>query len=666
MNQLRRFLSTYCSNNYTLSACLLLSLAACSGSDPSSSSSTTETPTTNGINPAQIMPSNITAATNTPAQIAGSSSSITTSNSSPNQVPGSVNTPPSVDTGTVAITGPTAGAMITAPTEQPISEKSAFRLLQQATFGPTEAGVTEAMQQGPRRWLAAQFAMPTSTYGYRDRDAIHRWNDKNSGYCDQFPANTPARDNCWRDWYGTDLIKLDFFKQASLGTDQLRQRVGFALSQITVVSAVEVQGLYGMADYYQMLREKAFTNYRDVLLSVAMHPVMGEYLNMVNNNASDPNENFARELLQLFSIGTCELNGDGTLKGGNCVATYNNDLVRQYAYALTGWTFPAGGVNPWCNPKCDWKNPTYLKGSMVPVSEQHDKQARTLLSGVNLSAGHSPMQAMNAVVDSLMAHPNIAPFISKQMIQFLVTSNPSAAYVARVASAFNSGKFESFGVGQKGDLKALIAAILLDDEARSDASAQNASGGKLREPIIMMISAVRALNGYTDGERMGQYGWGSALSQSLFNSPSVFNYYTPDYPLPAQPGMVAPQFQLLNANTSIGWSNFSNDLIYWWYNKGDGVAAKSDMLGTTGTKVSYAAWEKDAEDTSKLINRLDKLFTGGALSGAAKTAIASALDVYSSQDTWLTDANNATSWQRERVRTAAYLLIASPHFQIQR
>lgn len=659
MKRLRLFLTVY----------FIALLSACSSSETDPNKA--EAPTTNGTNPEQIMPSNIVAAVSSPPQVAsavGSSTAATMGNvAAPNQTASDLTSmSPKPDTGTVAITGPTAGSMTNAPVEQPISEKGAFRLLQQATFGPTEAGITEAMQQGPKRWLAAQFAMPTSTYGYRDRDAIHKWGDKNSGFCDQYPDGSTARNNCWRDWYSTDLIKLDFFKQASLGTDQLRQRIGFALSQITVVSGVEVESLYGMADYYQMLRENAFTNYRDVLLSVAMHPVMGEYLNMVNNNATDPNENFARELLQLFSIGTCELNDDGTLKDGKCNATYNNDMVRQYAYALTGWTFPAGGVNPWCTPKCDWKNPTYLKGSMVPVNEQHDKQARSLLAGNNLAAGHSPMQAMNAVVDSLMAHPNIAPFISKQLIQFLVTSNPSPAYVARVSAAFKSGKHETFGTGQKGDMKATIAAIILDDEARNDASAQTASMGKLREPIIMMVSAVRALNGYTDGERMGLYGWGSSLSQPLFNSPSVFNYYTPDYPLAGQPGLVAPQFQLLNANTSLNWSNFSNDVVYWWYNKGEGLAAKADMLGSTGSKVSYAAWEKDAEDTTKLINRLDKLFTGGSLGAAGKAAIATALAAYTSQDTWLTDANNASSWQRERVRTAAYLFIASPYFQVQR
>jgi uncharacterized protein (DUF1800 family) len=639
---------------------LIALLAACSGNGDSSSPANVATTTSNGTNPAQLVPGNIVAAAPTKS-IGGTGTDVT--GTEPVSLNGQT-APPS--SGTIAVTGPSAAVLETAPAEQPISEKGAFRLLQQASFGPTEAGIQEAKTKGPRRWLVEQLAMPISTFGYRERDAIHKWPDKNTGFCDQFAAGTPERDKCWRDWYSSELIKLDFFKQASLGTDQLRQRMGFALSQIVVVSEVEVSGTYGLADYFQMLRDRAFGTYRDVLLSVAKHPIMGEYLNMVNNDATDPNENFARELLQLFSIGTCELNLDGTVKGGKCQATYDNAMVREYAYSLTGWTYPAGGVDPWCTSNCGWKNPTYLKGAMVPVSAQHDTRTHTLLAGTTLAAGSNPTQALNAVVDSLMNHPNIAPFISKRLIQSLVSSNPSPAYVGRVATAFNVGKFESFGSGAKGDLTATVAAILLDTEARSDASAQVASAGMLRDPVIMMVSAVRALNGYTDGERMGKYGWGSSLSQPVFNSPSVFNFYAPDYPLPGLPGMVAPQFQLANANTSLGWFNFANDLIYWWYGKGAGLLANSDLLGSTGTKLSYASFEADAENIPKLVARLDRLLTGESLGVDGQTVVAKALAEYSAKDTWLADANNQSNWQRERVKTAAYLILASPHFQIQK
>ena len=616
-------------------------IVACGGNTSNSDSTTTAQNTTLGTNPAQLVPANV--------------------------VTRSVN---SGDPGNVALTGPSAASLQNAPPEEPLTEKGAFRLLQQATFGATEAGITEAMAKGPKRWLAEQFAMPVSTYGYRDRDAIHKWPDKNTDFCDQFAAGTPEKANCWRDWYSSDLIKLDFFKQASLGTDQLRQRIALAISQIVVVSELEVDGVYGLADYHQKLRDAAFGTYRDVLLAAATHPVMGKYLNMVDNDASDPNENFARELLQLFSIGTCSLNMDGTLQTGKCVPTYTNDTVREYAYALTGWTYPVGGVNPWCTgSNCGWENPTYLKGSMVAVESAHDKAARSLAGGARLAAGHSADQALNAVIDSLMNHPNIAPFIAKQLIQFFVASNPSPSYVGRVAAAFIAGKYDAFGSGAKGDLKATIAAVLLDAEARADGSMDAPTAGKLREPIVMMVNSVRALNGYTDGERMGRYGWGSNLSQPIFNSPSVFNFYAPDYPLPSSTGstnLVAPQFQLTNANTTLGWANFANDVVYWWYNKGAGLVAKADLLGATGTQLNYSSFESDAADTAKLIARLDRVLTGSKLGTSARAAVATALAAYSPADTWLTDANNQSSWQRERVKTAAYLIISSAHFQVQR
>jgi uncharacterized protein (DUF1800 family) len=618
----------------SISLVSLVVIAACSSEGNNNSGGSASS--LSGTNPAQLVPSNI--------EVVGSEAAATT------------------NMGTIATTGPRV--LANAPPEQAISEKGAFRLLQQATFGATEAGIAQAKAKGPRLWLAEQFAMPTSTLGYRDRDAIHKWANKDSGFCEQFDAGTPEKDNCWRDWYSTDLIKLDFFKQASLGTDQLRQRMGFALGQILVVSEVEVNGVYGLSDYFQMLRDKSFGNYRDVLKSVALHPVMGEYLNMVNNDKGDPNENFAREMLQLFSIGTCELNPDATLKSGACIATYDNAKVREYAYALTGWTFPSGGVNAWCSNNCGWKNPTYLKGQMMAVASQHDNQARSLLSGVNLGASRSPMQAMDAAIDSLMNHPNIAPFIAKRLIQAFVSSNPSKDYVARVANAFIAGKFENFGTGAKGDLQATLAALLLDSEARDDASMGSATAGMLRDPVVMMVSSIRALNGYTDGERLGKFGWGSALSQPLFNSPSVFNFYAPDYRLPGTQDLLAPQFQLSNANTNMGWINFANDLVYWWYDKGQGLTAKQGLLGATGSNISYAAFEKDAENSNILIDRLDRLFTGGQTSAVSRAAIAKALEVYTNKDTWLADANNRSSWQRERVKTAAYLLIASPGFQV--
>lgn len=646
-------------------------LSACSAPDstneqgqgsnvsPAVAGSAGAAPTTIGVNPEQLMPSGIVAATAT-----GSTEPTSAAPSSSENGAMISNVQAAQSSGTTALTGPVAAVMATAPVEEPMTEADAFGLLQQATFGASEAAVQEVVRIGPKRWLAAQFVMPTSTYSARDRDAIHKWTNKDSGFCDQFPEGT-ERNNCWRDWYSSDPLKIDFFKQASVGTDQLRQRLALALSQILVVSGVAVEGTYGLADYFQMLRDQAFGNYRDLLLNVTLHPAMGQYLNMVNNDAIDPNENYAREMLQLFTIGTCALNPDGSLLDGKCLSVYNSEIVRSYAYALTGWTFPVGGVNPWCSSSCGWENPTYLKGRMIAVSAQHDKQARTLLSNISLPANRTAQQAVEGVVDSLMAHPNTAPFISKQLIQFLVSSNPSYAYIGRVANAFRTGRFAEFGSGRSGDLQATIAAILLDPEARAKQVATTATSGKMREPIVMMVNAVRALNGYTDGERMGLYGYGSSLSQPAFNSPSVFNFYSPDNPLPGAPGMVAPQLQLVNANTVLNWVNYSNELVYWWYNKGSGLVARADMANTTGTQVNWVSFERDAADAGVLVDRLSKVMLGRTLPSNSRTAVINAVQTWTDRDTWLTDSNNQSSWQRERAKTAAYLILSSPHFQVQ-
>ncbi len=638
----------------------LLLIAACSGGGGNSSS---DNPSSSAADPAS------TASSTNPVddnQVTASPETLT-AGTNPDLVK-DIEIAEKAGGGKAASTGPRRNIR-NPPAAQTTTERNAFRLLQQTTFGGTEAGIAEVVKKGPKLWLAEQFAMPVSTFGYANNDLIHKTTAKD--FCnEQFAAGTPARDNCWRDWFSSDPLKLDFFYQASVGTDQLRQRVGFALSQILVVSDVEVHGTYGLSDYYQMLRDQAFGNYRDILKRVTLHPLMGEYLNMVNNDSSDPNENYARELLQLFSVGTCELNPDASLKGSTCIPTYDNNKVRDYAYALTGWTYPKGGIDPWCdratNPWCGWTNPKYIKGTMEAVAAKHDSQPRALLSGISLAAGHTPEAALEAVLDSVMNHPNTAPFMSLRLIQSLVKSNPSSGYVQRVASAFTSGKFDTFGEGKRGDLKATIAAIVLDAEARDDNSANTATAGMLRDPVIRMINSVRALNGFTDGERMGKYGWGTALSQPVFNSPSVFNFYSPEYRLPGNASIYAPQFQLASANTNLAWPNFANDLIYWWYNKGEGLSAKTDMLGTKGTKLNYAVFESGAADPDALVARLDRLLTGGTLSPAARTAVVTALKEYTDKDTWLTQPDNSSTWQRERFRTAAYLLLSSPHFQIQK
>jgi uncharacterized protein (DUF1800 family) len=535
-----------------------------------------------------------------------------------------------------------------APAAAPISERSAQRLADQATFGATESLIPQIRSQGAAPWVAAQMALSSSRYGSGSGDAIHK-NTSSTSFCDQ-SAN--AGTNCWRDWYSSTPLAWDFYRNATQQTDQLRQRTAFALQQMLVVNNLDVEGTYGFRNYYNTLLDNTFTNYRQVLKKVTLSPVMGDFLNNANNDKDAPNENYARELLQLFSIGTCELNGDGTLKGGVCTATYGNETVRAYAFALTGWTYPAGGATSWgCYPT--GANCQYYGGDMVAVARYHDGAARTLLSGIGVPANSSAPQALELVLDSLMQHPNTAPFIGKQLIQHLVSSNPSAAYVQRVATAFTSGRFSAdgvnFGDGQRGNLAATVAAVLLDAEARSDTPAR--SHGKLREPVLLFTGVLRALGGRSDGEALGWY-WGEVLRQHVFRPPSVFNFYPPDYPVPGST-LVGPAFGIHNANSALERLNFLTYLLYW-----GGSTASPDVPGAFGTSVNTVPFEADADDVPKLVDRLSVLATGSALPAATRTRVIGAVQSFT--------AANSTTYRSERVKQAAYLVFASPSFQVQR
>jgi uncharacterized protein (DUF1800 family) len=530
-----------------------------------------------------------------------------------------------------------------------VTQFDAVSLAHQASFGPTEALVADIKAQGTAAWVASQMALNSTRYTRGNGDAIHK-STSATFFCDQAAY---AGANCWRDWFSSQPLVWDFYRAALTQPDQLRQRVAFALQQITVVSGTSVEGTYGMRNYHNMLLDNAFGNYRQVLKKVVLSPVMGDFLNNANNDKAAPNENFARELLQLFSIGTCQLNADATLTGGTCTATYTNEVVRNYAYALTGWTYPAGGTTSYgCYPV--GANCRYYGGDMVPVAAYHDTTERPLLSGLKVNANSTAATALETVLDSLMAHPNTAPFIAKQMIQHLVASNPSPAYVQRVATAFTSGRFTSagrtFGAGAKGDLAATVAAVLLDADARS--AARPANAGQLRAPALMFAGVLRALNGRTDGDALAWW-WGESLSQHLFRPPSVFSYYPPDYPV-AGTALVGPAFGIHNANGALERLNYLTYLLDW-----DGSAPDANVPSAIGTKVDLSAFTTDAADAAKLVDRLSMLATGQALPAAPRDAVINAVS-------WWTSARDATNWQRNRVRAAAYLVFASPQYQVQR
>ena len=532
------------------------------------------------------------------------------------------------------------------PAPVTVTQRDAVRLADQATFGPTEALISTIQAQGINGWLSNQFGLKNSSYTSGGDGAVHQFTGVDT-YC----AGKYA--NCWRDFNSTIPLVWDFYRNAVTQPDQLRQRVALALQQIVVVNGLEVGGTYGFRNYHNALLDNAFGNYRQVLKKVALSPVMGDFLNNANNDKAAPNENFSRELLQLFSVGTCELNADGSLKGGSCTPTYSNEVVRAYAYALTGWTYPLGGVTSWgCWPS--GLNCRYYGGAnggdMVAVASYHDSAERKLLSGVTVAAGTSAPAALDAVLDSLMAHPSMAPFIGKQLIQHLVSSNPSAAYVARVAGAFSSGKFAGFGTGQRGDLTATVAAVLLDTEARGDSVVRSA--GKLREPAQMMAGVLRALSGATDGDALSWW-WGENLRQHMFRAPSVFNFYPPNYPV-AGTDLVGPTFGIHSANAALERLNYLTYLLDW-----GGSAASADVPNALGTKVDLSGFEVDANDPAKLVDRLSALALGRKLATGPRDKVIAAV-------TYWTPATDVTNWKANRVKAAAYLVLGSPDYQVLR
>ena len=523
-----------------------------------------------------------------------------------------------------------------------VSVRDAVRLADQASFGPTEALLSAIRSQGISAWVGTQMSLSRSRYSAGQGGEVHQHTGSGE-FCDGRGAN------CWRDWSSTQPLVWDFYRNAVDQPDQLRQRVALALQQIVVVNNLEVTGTYGFRLYYNNLLDNAFGNYRQVLKKVALSPVMGDFLNNANNDKAAPNENFARELLQLFSIGTCDLNNDGSLKGGACAATYSNEVVRSYAYAMTGWTYPAGGATPWgCWPA--GMNCRYYAGDMVAVASFHDSAERPLLSGVSVAAGTAAPAALDKVLDSLMAHPNMGPFIGKQLIQHLVSSNPSAAYVARVSAAFNTGKYQAFGAGQKGDLAATVAAVLLDTEARGDTTTRSA--GKLREPAQMFAGVLRALNGKTDGDALAWW-WGDSLRQHVFRPPSVFNFYPPDYPVPGT-ALVGPTFGIHSANAALERLNYLTYLLDW-----GGSAPETSVPGAVGTQVDLSAFIADAADAATLVDRLSMLALGQPLPSAPRDKVIAAVS-------WWTVNIDATNWKANRVKAAAYLVFASPNYQVLR
>jgi len=485
-----------------------------------------------------------------------------------------------------------------------VTSAAAARLLEQSTFGPTPASIQHVQTVGMQSFLNEQYAATASTY----------------------PA-PGANDDI-------TVVKQRFFTNALTGQDQLRQRVAWSLAQTFVVSNQKIGDPSAFTSWMNMLQKDAFGNFSTLLNDVTLSPTMGHYLDMVRNDKPDPNsgaqpnENYAREILQLFSVGLAQLNPDGTPQvDGNGVPlpTYTQDTIIGFAHVFTGWAYPTKA-----GQTASFYNGEYYGGPMIPFDNHHDTGQKLLLNGVVLGSGGTTQSDLTAALQNIFTHPNVGPFISKQLIQHLVTSNPSPAYVSRVTAVFNDN-----GSGVRGDMKAVVNAILMDSEARrgDDPTQVQSSDGHLKEPVLFMMNLLRATNATSDGANLQNYA--SDMKEEPFESPTVFNFYPPDNGIPGTI-LLGPEFRIFNSTTAISRINFVNDLVY------------GSVSSTTKTDIS--AYVALASNPPELVDSLSNVLTHGPLSDGARNTI-------------ITTVTNLTD-NTKRARTALYLIGSSSQFQV--
>lgn len=523
----------------------------------------------------------------------------------------------------------------------PVSAADAARLLEQATFGVTAADIAHVQSIGIDAYINEQLAYaPTQYIGYGYTPHAGRPGCMGDG---SHPPD--ASTICARDEYTPFQVQRDFFTHALNNPDQLRQRVAFALSQIMVVSGIEIYEAYGLANYQNLLLKDAFGNYRTLLQDVTLSPTMGRYLDMATSDKTNPqtgtvpNQNYAREVMQLFSIGLVALNPDGTSQldaSGAPIPTYDAATIEGFSAAFTGWTYaPLSGM------PARWGDLINYQGTMVAFPAHHDAGTKTLLNGYTIPANQTPAQDLADALDNIFNHPNVGPFVSQQLIQHLVTSNPTPAYVGRVAAVFGNN-----GHGVRGDLGAVVRAILTDAEARGPAPATSIFG-HLREPALFITSALRSLGGHSDGVQL--LNASLAMGEPIFCPDTVFSYFPPTNQLPGTQTL-APEFGIDNAATALARANFVNTLVML-----GGVSADATVAHSTGTSINLSSLLR-AHDNVTLIAQLNQTLLHGSLPSDASNTI-------------LTAANAVAASSKDPLapaRAAAYLILTSAQYQVER
>ena len=538
------------------------------------------------------------------------------------------------------------GAAVAAPAPQglELSFAEASRFLVQASFGPSMEEVRAVAQNGVEAWLDAQLAMPIDPqethWAY-----VQRGGPPECVFCEAQYANA---------------FHESFWRRAVMGEDQLRQRMAFALSEIFVISSNNsgLENELALAGWYDMLTRNAFGNYRDLLEDVARSPAMGIYLSHMRNEREDeetgriPDENFAREVMQLFSIGLWMLEPDGTRTldaFGAPIPTYGQEEISGMARVMTGWSWNAPTTDDgYWHGWSFYPDPPSWNEPMQMYERYHSTNEKPIISGVVIPPNTSGEDSLRIALDTLFDHPSTAPFISRQLIQRFVTSNPSPAYVARITAVF-----EDNGSGERGDLAAVLRAILLDPEARDAERADDEDWGKLREPVLRFSAWARAFDvrpPEEDDFRFQIWNLGDpvgSLGQQPLASPSVFNFFRPDYAPPgalAEAGLQAPEFQITHETTVTGYANFSAS------------TARGGYWRAGGLLPDYEDEYLLVGQPSALAERLNILMAGGALSPEARALITAAM---AEIDVGAWDAS------RRRLATAVAMVMAAPGFVVQ-
>ena len=532
------------------------------------------------------------------------------------------------------------------PVAVPLSDAEAARFLTQATFGPTEADINVLKPLGYRAWLDQQMALPSSSHRvYMDNRLV------------QLRLTQPTATLNANHFYES------FWSYSANGQAQLRERMKLALSEIFVISMIDpAVDARGASSYYDMLGDNAFGNYRTLLQQVSLHPMMGVYLTHLANQKEDtatgrePDENYAREVMQLMSIGVHRLNIDGSVVtdgSGAPVPAYSQADIAGLARVFTGmsWYSPTPTNNTFLGRNRD---PDASIRPMIFYPAFHSTSAKTFL-GTTIAGGSTDGAAeLNAALDVIFNHPNVGPFIGRQLIQRLVTSNPSPAYVQRVATVFNNN-----GSGVRGDLAAVVRAILLDAEARDMTSVSSATFGKVREPMVRLVNWMRAFSATSVS---GNYlitstSANTSLGQSPLASPSVFNFYRPGYIPPntrlGTAGLRAPEFQIVDEVTVAGYANTMQNVI------GTGIGTGTDV------RSAYTAEVAVAGDATLLVERVNRLLLYGQMSPTLRVRITDSVNSVAIPGAGATQAQIDAA-RLNRAKLAIYMTMISPEYLVQR